>query len=84
MARLIVAGMSSGVGKTTITVGLIAALRRRGLRSSRSRSVPTTSTRPTTHWPPAVRAETSTPGWSRPTGCWPRLLARRMMSMSPS
>ena len=32
MARLIVAGMSSGVGKTTITVGLIAALRRRGLK----------------------------------------------------
>ena len=31
MARLIIAGMSSGVGKTTITVGLIAALRRRGL-----------------------------------------------------
>ena len=31
MARLIVAGTSSGVGKTTITVGLIAALRRRGL-----------------------------------------------------
>ena len=31
MARLIVAGMSSGVGKTTITVGLIAALRRRAL-----------------------------------------------------
>jgi cobyrinic acid a,c-diamide synthase len=31
MARLIVAGISSGVGKTTITVGLVAALRRRGL-----------------------------------------------------
>jgi cobyrinic acid a,c-diamide synthase len=31
MARLIIAGMSSGVGKTTITVGLIAALRVRGL-----------------------------------------------------
>jgi cobyrinic acid a,c-diamide synthase len=31
MARLVVAGMSSGVGKTTITVGLIAALRARGL-----------------------------------------------------
>ncbi len=31
MARLIIAGMSSGVGKTTIAVGLIAALRRRGL-----------------------------------------------------
>ena len=31
MARLIIAGMSSGVGKTTITVGLIAALRRRAL-----------------------------------------------------
>ena len=31
MARLIIAGTSSGVGKTTITVGLIAALRARGL-----------------------------------------------------
>jgi cobyrinic acid a,c-diamide synthase len=31
MATLIIAGMSSGVGKTTITVGLIAALRARGL-----------------------------------------------------
>ena len=31
MARLIIAGVSSGVGKTTITVGLIAALRVRGL-----------------------------------------------------
>jgi cobyrinic acid a,c-diamide synthase len=31
MARLIIAGMSSGVGKTTIAVGLIAALRRRAL-----------------------------------------------------
>ena len=31
MATLIIAGMSSGVGKTTITVGLIAALRGRGL-----------------------------------------------------
>ena len=31
MARFVIAGMSSGVGKTTITVGLIAALRGRGL-----------------------------------------------------
>ena len=31
MARLIIAGTSSGVGKTTITAGLIAALRVRGL-----------------------------------------------------
>ena len=31
MARLIIAGMSSGVGKTTITVGLIAALRPRAV-----------------------------------------------------
>jgi cobyrinic acid a,c-diamide synthase len=30
--RLIVAGTSSGVGKTTFTVGLIQALRSRGLR----------------------------------------------------
>jgi len=32
VARLLVAGVSSGVGKTTLTVGLIRALRRRGLR----------------------------------------------------
>src|SRR5271165_4132325 len=31
MARFVIAGMSSGVGKTTITVGLIDAVRRRGL-----------------------------------------------------
>ena len=31
MASLIIAGTGSGVGKTMITVGLIAALRRRGL-----------------------------------------------------
>ena len=30
-ARLVIAGTHSGVGKTTITVGLIAALRQRGL-----------------------------------------------------
>ena len=31
-ARLVVAGVSSGVGKTTVTLALAAALRRRGLR----------------------------------------------------
>ncbi|NDJ34125.1 MAG: cobyrinate a,c-diamide synthase, partial [Chloroflexi bacterium] len=31
-ARLIIAGTHSGAGKTTLTAGLIAALRRRGLR----------------------------------------------------
>ncbi len=31
-ARLVIAGVRSGVGKTTITAGLIAALTRRGLR----------------------------------------------------
>lgn len=31
-AQILIAGVSSGVGKTTITLGLIAALRRRGLR----------------------------------------------------
>jgi len=30
--RLVIAGTSSGVGKTTIAVGLIAALKERGLR----------------------------------------------------
>jgi cobyrinic acid a,c-diamide synthase len=30
--RLLIAGANSGVGKTTLTMGLIAALRRRGLR----------------------------------------------------
>ena len=29
--RLVIAGTHSGVGKTTVTVGLIDALRRRGL-----------------------------------------------------
>jgi cobyrinic acid a,c-diamide synthase len=32
VARLLIAGVSSGVGKTTLSVGLIRALRRRGLR----------------------------------------------------
>jgi cobyrinic acid a,c-diamide synthase len=31
-ARLVVAGLASGVGKTTLTAGVLAALRRRGLR----------------------------------------------------
>jgi cobyrinic acid a,c-diamide synthase len=31
VARLVIAGTQSGVGKTTLTVGIIAALRRRGL-----------------------------------------------------
>jgi cobyrinic acid a,c-diamide synthase len=31
-AQIVIAGVSSGVGKTTITLGLIAALRRRGWR----------------------------------------------------
>ena len=32
LKKLLIAGTNSGVGKTTITMGLIAALRRRGLR----------------------------------------------------
>ena len=32
---LVVAGTQSGVGKTTVTLGLIAALRRRGLTVQR-------------------------------------------------
>ena len=32
VARLVIAGTASGVGKTTLTVGLATALRRRGLR----------------------------------------------------
>src|SRR5579859_5995726 len=31
MKGVLIAGVSSGVGKTTVTVGLIAALRQRGL-----------------------------------------------------
>ncbi|MBI2561748.1 MAG: AAA family ATPase, partial [candidate division NC10 bacterium] len=30
--RIVIAGTASGVGKTTFTLGLIAALRARGLR----------------------------------------------------
>jgi len=30
LPRLVVAGVSSGTGKTTVTLGLVAALRRRG------------------------------------------------------
>ena len=32
VARFMVAGTTSGVGKTKVTMGLIGALRRRGLR----------------------------------------------------
>ncbi|MBI2164666.1 MAG: AAA family ATPase, partial [candidate division NC10 bacterium] len=32
MRGLLVGGVASGVGKTTVTLGLMAALRRRGLR----------------------------------------------------
>src|SRR5579871_6478939 len=32
MSRIVIAGTHSGVGKTTVTTGIMAALRRRGLR----------------------------------------------------
>ncbi|HZR00346.1 MAG TPA: cobyrinate a,c-diamide synthase [Chloroflexota bacterium] len=32
MARVVIAGVASGVGKTTLAAGIVAALRRRGLR----------------------------------------------------
>ena len=32
VSRLVIGGSTSGVGKTTIAVGLMAALKRRGLR----------------------------------------------------
>lgn len=31
-ARILIAGTHSGVGKTTVAIGIMAALRRRGLR----------------------------------------------------
>ena len=62
--RLVIAGTSSGVGKTTATLAILAALRERGRGSSRSRSGPTLSTRVITGLPQAARLEIST------GGCW--------------
>lgn len=35
--RLVIVGTSSGVGKTTVTLAILAALRKRGRLSSRSK-----------------------------------------------
>ena len=65
--RLVVAGTSSGVGKTTVATGLMAALRRPGPGGrARPRWAPTSSTPATTPWPPGARAATSTPGCAGP------------------
>ena len=37
---LVIAGVSSGVGKTTVTLGLLEALRRRGLALQAFKVVP--------------------------------------------
>jgi len=38
--RIVVAGAHSGVGKTTVTTGIMAALHRRGLRVGKAESQP--------------------------------------------
>ena len=42
--RLVIAGTHSGVGKTSVTLGLMAAFKKRGLVVQGLRSAPTTST----------------------------------------
>lgn len=59
--RILLAGTSSGCGKTTASLLLMAALRERGLDvSALARSGRITSTRAFTSWSAAGRATTST------------------------
>ena len=68
---LVIAAPSSGSGKTVITLALLAALRRRGIKvRSAPRSAPTISIRGFTSRRPARPASTSIPG-----RCGPERLA---------
>jgi dethiobiotin synthetase len=66
MKGFLVAGTASGVGKTTVTLAIIAALRRRGYTCSHSREVRTFSTAAIMPASPAGRHATSTHGCSAP------------------
>jgi CobQ/CobB/MinD/ParA nucleotide binding domain/CobB/CobQ-like glutamine amidotransferase domain len=54
--RLVIAGTSSGVGKTTVATGLLAALRARGIKPAGSRSGRTSSIPATTRSRPDAQA----------------------------
>ena len=51
--RLVIAGTHSGVGKTTVTLALLSALRGKGVSCSHSRPARISSIRVTTKWRPA-------------------------------
>ncbi len=58
----VIAGTHSGVGKTSLSLGLMGALRRAGYAVAPSKSGPTTSTPPTTPASAAGPRGTSTRG----------------------
>ena len=58
--RVLLAAPASGGGKTTVTTGLLAALRAAGHTVAPFKVAPTTSIRAITAWRPDVRGETST------------------------